>query len=189
MTKEKNNEHYAQIKDKVFSDEYDLDKSSRLSVCFSRVYLTLHFVIGFFVLSSAYSTLVNIEGYNEIYSLKASVETGYLLAGVIWGNVGWDGFNRIKSGAKFSEIAKMTYGFTIPVIFIVITTLRLFYLYSSYKDAELCCPFSSDKATDIYLDLVIFLVSYGLLFGFSHYRKKRAKKELRNPQEQSDQAE
>ena len=189
MIKEKINKYYNHIKDKVFKDEYNLDKSSWLSVCFSWVYLTLHFVIGFFVLSSAYSSLVNLEGYNETFSLKASVETSYLLAGVIWGNVGWDGFNRIKSGAKFSEIAKMTYCFTIPVLFIVITLLRLFYLYSSYKGAELCCPFSSDQATTIYLDIVRFLVIYGLLFGFSHYRKKRAKKELRNPQEQSDQAE
>jgi uncharacterized membrane protein len=125
-------------------------------------YLFVHFCIGFALLWFAYNEVSNLDNYDEELSVKAFFETLYLLIGVIWGNVGWDGFNRIKEGAPCEEIVVRFFKFTLPCIGIVGVIMNLFIAYNRMKDWDL----PTIEWFQSYYHSVSGILIYSILFVF-----------------------
>lgn len=66
------------------------------------IFFTLHFGGGFLLLWLVFKlTLFSFFPMQGVrIGLEALTQTGYLVAGVIWGNVGWDAFKNIPSDAS-----------------------------------------------------------------------------------------
>lgn len=73
------------------------------------IYFAGHFVAGFLLLWLTYTFVKQtflVGPSSPPLATEAFVETAYLLAGVVWGNVGWDTFTRrLPKGASFSMVA------------------------------------------------------------------------------------
>jgi len=84
-----------------------------------KVFIFLHFMVGFFCLWLTYFQLSILleENGNELF-WKSGLETLYLVVGVFWGNVGWDYYSKVKDGASSSEIAGYLIKFSAPGIFV-----------------------------------------------------------------------
>lgn len=90
------------------------------------IFFFLHFVLGFLLLW----LILQLTQYGlfprhgaQLWA-EAAVQTIYLVAGVIWGNVGWDAFKQIPNGAQFSlmvytlsrTVAPIAIGIPLPLI-------------------------------------------------------------------------
>ena len=106
------------------------------------VFFILHFGGGFLILWLLFK-LARFSFYpshNINFSLEAFMQTGYLVAGVIWGNLGWDAFKRITPDAsprRFVYILTRTF---IPIcvalpIFLVILSMFFQGHYLYWKSA------------------------------------------------------
>lgn len=93
-------------------------------------YLIFHFVLGFFILWMAYNQVTQLEAYKTNLTVESLFETLYLVIGVIWGNVGWDGYNRIKAKASAKEIAARFFKFTIPCTGFTALAVNLFLAFN-----------------------------------------------------------
>ncbi|CAA0337074.1 membrane hypothetical protein [Alteromonas infernus] len=85
------------------------------------LFIMLHFVGGFFVLWLAYYYLqLLLEGpLTDNLLVKSLLETSYLVAGVAWGNIGWDRLNAITPKTSASDISKNIIFTTAPISIIV----------------------------------------------------------------------
>jgi len=82
--------------------------STKLRPWIANIYLLVHYVLGFFML---WLTKDNLDKVNNSASgtlISGSIETAWLIAGVAWGNVGWDVSRSIlKSGNIRSSIVAL----------------------------------------------------------------------------------
>ncbi len=95
------------------------DESGLIRKQVGKIFIFLHFIVGFFCLWLTYfqlSMLLEANG-NELF-WKSGLETLYLVVGVFWGNVGWDYYSKVKNGALSSEIAGYLIKFSAPGIFV-----------------------------------------------------------------------
>ncbi|WP_305844997.1 hypothetical protein [Photobacterium leiognathi] len=95
------------------------DESGFIRKQAGKIFIILHFIVGFFSLWLTYfqlSMLLEANG-NELF-WKSGLETLYLVVGVFWGNVGWDYYSKIKDGASSSEIAGYLIKFSAPGILV-----------------------------------------------------------------------
>jgi uncharacterized membrane protein (DUF485 family) len=168
--------------DIILLDEVVTGEKHRFDTLLAWFYLVLHFVLGFWLLSTAYDEISRLDAYSNDFGVKSAFETLYLLLGVIWGNVGWDGYNRIKEGAPRNEIAVRLFKFTMPCIGFTAVAMNLFLAYNRMKEW--------DVSTSVWLELyynsvdntlilsVFFLLIYALLPLVKKHKKKRLKAKL-----------
>tara|TARA_R110000764_G_scaffold69859_1_gene144461 strand:+ start:1564 stop:2088 length:525 start_codon:yes stop_codon:yes gene_type:complete len=100
--------------------EYEFkDENSIIKNNLGKLYLFLHFIVGFFCLWLTYFQLTMIveQNGNSLF-WKSGLETLYLAVGVVWGNIGWDYYSNIKKGIEPKEIVNYLINFSAPCIFI-----------------------------------------------------------------------
>lgn len=70
-------------------------------------FFLIHFVVGFAALWLCFALVK--ESFPEVLRTKlwseTLLETSFLVGGVVWGNLGWDSFNRLKDSATGSNMA------------------------------------------------------------------------------------
>jgi len=100
--------------------EYEFaDEKGVINKAAGKVFLFLHFVMGFFTIWLTYYQLnMILESNNSPLLWKSGLETLYLVVGVFWGNVGWDYYTNIKNGCKSTEIVDYFLRFLAPGIFV-----------------------------------------------------------------------
>lgn len=82
--------------------------STKLRPWIANVYLLVHYVLGFFMLWLTKDNLDKVNSFASGTLISGSIETAWLIAGVAWGNVGWDVSRSIlKSGNIRSSIVAL----------------------------------------------------------------------------------
>ena len=96
------------------------------------VFFAIHFVVGFLLLwlmyQYAHTSLLPPE--HPPLWLESAVETSYLVAGVAWGNLGWDALKRIPQNADRSLLLYVLSRTMAPVaVFLPLVAIVLDFFY------------------------------------------------------------
>lgn len=82
--------------------------STKLRPWIANMYLLVHYVLGFFMLWLTKDNLDKVNNSASGILISGSIETAWLIAGVAWGNVGWDVSRSIlKNGTIRSSIVAL----------------------------------------------------------------------------------
>lgn len=176
--------------DTILLTEVVTGKKSKFDTLLAWGYLALHFVLGFFLLWMAYNQVSNLDAYKNDLRVKAAFETLYLLIGVIWGNVGWDGYNRIKEGAPRNEIAVRLLKFTTPCIGFTAVAMNLFLAYNTMKEWDVSISrwlvLYFERVNNILIIAVFILLIYALFPIVKKLKAKRLESKLKTAKSDQD---
>jgi hypothetical protein len=97
-----------------------------------KAFFAIHFGAGFVELwlTYYYAQLTMGEAMASNLWLKAGIETAFLVAGVIWGNLGWDEYKYLKSAGPDTTLAFALANATaslavgLPIVFVTLDTVH-----------------------------------------------------------------
>lgn len=153
--------------------------SRRARIFLACAYLLIHFIVGLLVLHIAYDNVSDAVKATQDYGFEVSFEAFYILVGVVWGNLGWDGYHRIKAGASSNEVVKLLYKVTIPAVGLVAVAMNLYIAFNRISGLGLprrqwFVAYWNDVNL-ILIGSVAFVVLYWLTPKITESRKSKTK--------------
>ena len=90
-------------------------------------FFVIHLVVGFLTIWLCYAEIKHLFSMEIARSLmvESLVETGFLVITVIWGNLGWDSFRRLKPGVTGSNLPAELSKSTAPIAITMVVVLVL----------------------------------------------------------------